>query len=145
MEKQFATYEQSLALKELGFDEPCFAAYSEDEDNSSLFIYWNDLVNMSELFISQDNCEKFDYECLAPTVSHVFEWFREKYDLWQCIQKYPTSENPNRCYYELKGDNINADKDESPNSYMSGWFDSYEEAELECLNKLIEIVESKSE
>jgi hypothetical protein len=27
MEKHFVTYNQALALKELGFDEPCFGAY----------------------------------------------------------------------------------------------------------------------
>ena len=31
MEKYFATYNQSLALKELGFDEPCFAGYRDSE------------------------------------------------------------------------------------------------------------------
>ena len=27
MEKEFVSYEQALALKELGFDEPCFGYY----------------------------------------------------------------------------------------------------------------------
>jgi hypothetical protein len=27
MEKDFVPYEEALALKELGFDEPCFAVY----------------------------------------------------------------------------------------------------------------------
>ncbi len=27
MEKDFIPYEEALALKELGFDEPCFAVY----------------------------------------------------------------------------------------------------------------------
>jgi hypothetical protein len=29
MNKEFVTYEQALALKELGFDEPCIAIYAE--------------------------------------------------------------------------------------------------------------------
>ena len=29
MNKEFITYEQALALKELGFDEPCFKGYTE--------------------------------------------------------------------------------------------------------------------
>ena len=28
MDKEFIPYEQALALKELGFDEPCFATYN---------------------------------------------------------------------------------------------------------------------
>ena len=31
MEKEFVTYEQALTLKELGFDEPCFALIAVDE------------------------------------------------------------------------------------------------------------------
>lgn len=128
MKNLFCTHNQSLALKELGFDEPCFAAYSEDEDNSSLFIYWNDLVNMSELFISQDNCEKFDYECLAPTFSQVFEWFRKQgYDTK--VQK-----ESDGFYFGF---------------YWTGaaWVivgnGSYEEAESACIDKLIEMVKKK--
>ena len=30
MEKEFIPYEIALALKELGFDEPCFANYSPE-------------------------------------------------------------------------------------------------------------------
>ena len=31
MNKEFITYEQALALKELGFDEPCLGWYWYDE------------------------------------------------------------------------------------------------------------------
>jgi len=31
MEKEFCTYEQSLALKELGFNMRCFGSYLQDE------------------------------------------------------------------------------------------------------------------
>ena len=134
IKKEFVPYELSLRLKELGFDEPCLTWWHKKE---FVYPYWEREFGYNyESGITKD-C------VLSPLFQQTFRWFREKYDLWQCIQKYPTSENPNRCYYELKGDNINADKDESPNSYMSGWFDSYEEAELSCLEKLIELVEQK--
>ena len=132
MNKEFVPYQESLELKKLGFDEPCFAAYSEDEDDSSLFIYWNDLVNMSELFISQDNCEKFDYECLASTFSQAFRWFREKYDMGHQIT-----------YAGVKG-RYNAFTDDwvyDSNGELKEF--SYEEAELACLRKLIQIVKEK--
>ncbi len=32
MNKEFIPYEQALALKELGFDEPCFGYYVIDRD-----------------------------------------------------------------------------------------------------------------
>ena len=31
MEKEFIPYEQALALKELGFNEPCFAYHRKDK------------------------------------------------------------------------------------------------------------------
>ena len=126
MESLFVPYEIALALKELGFDEPCVAIFNRDNE-----------LSLDDGFYKQENYHKDTV--LAPIFSQAFRWFREKYDLWSCIQKYPTFENPNRCYYELKGNNINTDKNESPNSYMSGWFDSYEKAETNCLKKLIEL------
>jgi hypothetical protein len=129
MEKEFVPYELALRLKAIGFDEPCFAAYSEDEDVSNLFIYWNDLADMSELFISQDNCEKFNYECLAPTYSQAFRWLREKYGLYDTISKNG---------YMIEGE---LNKEFLRITKLS--LKSHEEAELACLEKLIEIVESK--
>ena len=137
MEKEFVPYEWAVKLKELGFNEPCFGYYKAEYEDGINPLPIN-------LILEQNKASSnVFYKTSAPLYQQAFRWFRKKYDLWSCIQKYPTSENPNRCYYELKGDNINTDKDESPNSYMSGWFNSYEEAELACLNKLIEIVEKE--
>ncbi len=128
MKKEFVNYNQALKLKALGFDEPCFAAYSEDDHVGNLFIYWNDLADMSELFISQDNCEKFNYECLAPTYSQAFRWFREKYGMIFTLIA--------STYYYPSVSFINTDG----NSEIElGEFETYEEAELACLNKLIEL------
>jgi len=52
MNKEFVTYEQALALKELGFDEPCF-----------------DYHNIKNGLI------------LSPLKQQAFRWFREKYSL----------------------------------------------------------------
>ena len=146
MEQEFVIYDQGLALKELGFDEPCFAAYSGDEDNSSLFIYWNDLVNMSELFISQDNCEKFDYECLAPTFSQAFKWFRDNHQLFYTIET-----NCSQLSFEWGFDYTIFDKENDkwlstePQNCPPGetTYVTYEEAESACIDKLIEIVKNR--
>jgi hypothetical protein len=135
MEKEFLDYTEALALKELGFDEPCFKGYTEEY--KTLISFSNTHTNTS---VKNTLPTK---PFTAPLYQQAFRWFREKYDLWNCIQKYASSDSPTRCYYELKGDNINTDKDESPNSYMSGWFNSYKEAELACVKKLIEIVKEK--
>jgi hypothetical protein len=146
MTKEFCTYNQASALKELGFDEPCFVVWPGIEGQKLGYDgrYFSLVKGYKNSKLSKE-VKKYApgiIDVAAPLYQQAFRWFRDKYDLWCCIQKYPTSDNPKRCYYELKGDNINTDKDESPNSYMSGWFDSYEEAESACLDKLIEIIKS---
>ena len=61
----------------------------------------------------------------APTFSQAFRWFREKYGLDNAVLK-------DRFVIETEED--------LPNWYYG--FKSYEEAELACLRKLIEIVKS---
>lgn len=113
MEKEFIPYEQALALKELGFDEPCFGAH-HNENNLDL---WS---------------EDFDYSYVvkAPLYQQVFRWFREKYVFYVIIQ--PSLNNDFTCVIWT-----------SKAQYHIGVFKTYEEAELECLKKLIEIVKEK--
>ena len=127
MEEEFAPYNLSLRLKQLGFDEPCMAAF---EDNGKLFIYWNDLASKDELFCSQKVCEQLDYECLVPTFSQAFRWFREKGE--DCII-LPTSNLYTPVVYN-----------EKTSGKKKELYDTYEEAELACLKKLIEIVEQRN-
>ena len=65
-----------------------------------------------------------EYTVLAPTFSQAFRWFREKYGLYSVIDGLE-----NRQYYKIT----------QLNTY-SKEYNTYEEAELECLKKLIEIV-----
>ena len=110
MNKEFIPYEQALALKELGFDEPCFGYYSIDSLNLKTPTF---------------NLEKpFEYEwCLpAPLYQQAFRWFREKHGLRHFI------EYDYGYYIALI---------QPPLVYSHG--DTYEEAELACLKKLIEL------
>jgi hypothetical protein len=121
LEKEFVPYEPSLALKELGFDEPCFGYYSMHDS----YLFQNKVESVPEGFI------------LTPTFSQAFRWFREKYDLNKTIDSW--TEQP-------MGDEI---WDNAYQYYVNGeayhpYFKTYEEAELECLKKLIEIVENNS-
>jgi len=117
LEKEFVPYEQAVALKELRFDEPCFGYYVE-------------LKNPQEglLKIGLDN----DF-LQAPTFSQAFRWFREKYGLWQIV---PQNTDIDWTYDILP---INGIHDYS----LIDVFETYEEAELECLKKLIEITKTK--
>jgi len=111
MKKEFVPYDIALRLKQLGFDEPCFGFHSPIHD---LMICNTKSVN------------NIAGECLAPTYSQAFRWFREKYNIHIRIEKYDETK-----WWANWG------------SWTSEVYDSYEEAERACLEKLIEIVEQK--
>jgi hypothetical protein len=128
MEKEFIPYEQALALKELGFNEPCFATYSNVQEagieKGSLSYYKGSFLPVSSKMF-----------CLAPTYSQVFRWFREKYDLHHVIHNFTALKGTDEEYLAEVG--------KADDTFSS--CRTYEEAELACLEKLIEIVESKKE
>lgn len=124
--EEFVPYQPSLDLKELGFDKPCFGFY----------IYNNKLLHLPKFIESWNGNENRDKNIShsAPTFSQAFRWFREKYKL----SGEPKSHQFYFMYqiiYDTLGEN--ACKSIKYN------FESYEEAELECLKKLIEIVKDK--
>jgi hypothetical protein len=130
MEKEFLKYEQALALKELGFDEPSLGWYTSD--GSLIKEYITNKVN------------KFT---LAPTFSQAFRWFRDKYGLKHDIDDDNVG---TKFYYKIssytdKFDNY--DDIIKPMREERDWskieFYSYEETELACLKKLIELVKEK--
>jgi len=124
MTQEFIPYQQALELKELGFDEPCFGWYSNMDGNVFRQGY-------CETYLGIENCAK------APLYQQAFRWFRENCD-WPIetwIQPY-LSINP-RTYeglYWRRGETESV-----------GIYDTYEEAELACLIKLIEIVKTKQQ
>ena len=124
MNKEFVPYEQALALKELGFDEPCLAYYTD-----GLPIGYKLVTN----FIGQfTNSKLKNGEVSAPLYQQAFRWFREKYRLTGLIE-IGTQE------YSFLIFNENTDSRKITSS-MNG---TYEEAELACLKKLIELVKQK--
>jgi hypothetical protein len=123
MEKEFVPYQEALALKELGFDEPSLGWYTSD--GSLIKEYITNKVN------------KFT---LAPTFSQAFRWFRDKYDLFGCIDLQACT--PSHWYIRIDKIEINDYLYHSEDEHLR--FNTYEEAELECLKKLIEIVKNTS-
>ena len=116
MNKEFVPYEQALALKELGFDEDCFAFYDEEE----------------YLFTVREQDDINEEWLIAPTFSQAFRWFREKHNLQT---EMVFSEKPDRFYYYI-GNMVTGDMDRGSDM-------SYEEAEQACLIKLINICKKK--
>ena len=129
MEKEFGTYEIALALKELGFDEECFSFYEYNGELYKSEGYYKRRYNVNE-----------HNEVIAPTYSQAFRFFREKYNLFCEIQIDRTTA-PKFCFnifqYEHFG---NYGEIRIGEWYL---YRTHEEAELECLIKLIEIVKSK--
>lgn len=114
LEKEFVPYEEALALKELGFDEPCFGFYTEE---------YKGLIKKFCRYPINLPTKPF----LAPTYSQAFRWFRKNHNLSPIISKfgYAIENQYGQLIYEISDD-------ENPMSY--------EEAELTCLKKLIELI-----
>jgi hypothetical protein len=127
MNKEFVPYEEALALKELGFDEPCFGYYTEDK-------IWRPASYSFEGTEYPFN-SIWPYPT-SPTYSQAFKFFREKHDLDYNI--YPHTEQFKRSYLAniFVGTEVKRIVTENRVSIR---FYSKEEAELECLRKLIQI------
>ncbi len=125
---EFVPYKQALELKKLGFDEPCFGYYGENQK-----LIWK---SGYEPWINSERNLVDNHFAAGPTFSQAFRWFREKYNLFCEIQIDRTTE-PKFCFdifqYEHFG---NYEKIEVKEWYL---YRTHEEAELECLRKLIEI------
>ncbi len=131
MEKEFIPYELALALKELGFDEPCCQAYHTNGENELSAFYSN--PNIVDEWLKKLPLIK------APLFQQAFRWFREKYNLDSEIYMNHELGVKFQTYLILQLEHAVI----THKSGYTGRFGTYEEAELECLKKLIEIVKEK--
>jgi hypothetical protein len=133
LEKEFVPYQESLELKELGFDEPCFAFYQvENFEKKPCGVDDRDEYIRTG-FATCKNSEIPEHFTSAPLYQQAFRWFREKHNMRFCIiDDHSNNEKP----YSFTS--------EHEYFYDTGtsndWFSTYEKAELACLKKLIEIV-----
>jgi hypothetical protein len=142
MEKEFIPYEQALALKELGFDEPCFGRYIYDGRGKEWFLVQTQQTKSASVIF--EGARSVDgISVAAPLYQQAFRWFREKYNLH--AEPYTADMGAIEYCFQIRDlysekyiyDNFRG----AGNSYM-GTFNTPEEAELECLKKLIEIVKN---
>jgi len=136
MEKEFIHYEMAVKLKSLGFNENC---YRVGNPNGAICWRFMDVAGMEGVGIDNLLEVEFDDRWVEiPTYSQTFRWFREKHNIDGLLHK--TAEGS---YYfwitECEYENYNHYKYYNQMVY----FNTYEEAELECLNKLIEILKTK--
>ncbi len=125
MEKEFVPYELALELKELGFDEECFAFYNTTQ-----------MLIVSE-FLWKNSFSK-DSSIVAPLLQQAFRWFREKYPNIEFILPMKKKKDLGVFW----GGGIKSEEMNFPKSYSSN-FKTYEQAELECLKQLIKMAKNE--
>jgi len=129
MNKEFVPYELALELKQLGFDEPCLATIDQTD---FIHIKGTEYPIRGAMIYDTIDC---------PTYSQAFRWFRYKYwytalilcDSFQIVMQLSTSKT------------LDSKTGEYKNNYSTQTYHkevglkSYDESELACLKKLIEI------
>jgi hypothetical protein len=113
MENEFVPYGIALQMKELGYNE------------RNIYHYANGVLQEGITY----NSDHRDYESIsAPLYQQAFRWFREKYGYYNQIHKG----------YGWEG--IIRNSNNGDILWNDGTYNSPEEAQLECLKKLIQIV-----
>lgn len=118
MKKEFVSYELAGCLEEMGFNEPCLATIDQTE-----YIHikgTKEPIRAAMMYYPVD----------CPLYQQAFRWFREKYDItYSIVWKMP-----------IDGNGYKAEIQNGNDVFYVGLYSYYEEAELACLLKLIEIV-----
>jgi hypothetical protein len=140
VEKEFVPFELTVKLKALGFDEPCqlgwYLPHSEIAIKAGVEPNYWQLIPTHPLL----------NQIAAPLYQQAFRWFREKYNIFPEILTDCTT-RPKFCYTYTKffGNQNDLTSEEwgwEPNvGQYSLLYKTYEEAQIACLEKLIEIAE----
>jgi hypothetical protein len=125
MTQEFIPYEQALELKELGFKYGCQRFYNKNKK-----IKWSFANGLGQEYFNQSDA------VAAPLYQQAFRWFREKYDLFSYIDILERQNGEVIYDYVI----VNNDLEESEDDRK---WNTFEEAELECLKQLIEITKNK--
>jgi hypothetical protein len=147
MNKEFIPYEQALELKQLGFDEPCLAhliGFGDGTKENGLYkIKQQQVFYPGDYASPDDKAEELGLHpfvmCGVPLYQQAFRWFREKYSLMAGPFQTKNELGDIVYFFEIgKVDTFKTDfySDDKP---------TYEEAELACLEKLIEIVKENKQ
>ena len=132
MKKEFVTYEQALALKELGFDDISWfdnqaSLYDVNGEHTMYTNYGVMYSGLSDGYIP------------APLKQQVFRWFREKYFL-DC-EIYLQEEIGHKFYHYLVLQLVRGNIEWKSKNTIK--FKTYEEAENAAIDKLIEIAKQQ--
>jgi hypothetical protein len=131
MSNEFVSYEIALKLKELGFDEPCLTYYYELTSNLRTHL----AIDIRNAWTYSGN-KKLGFT-LAPLYQQVFRWFRNKYGIDFNINTIYSRYNENT---SKKYSGFIDNKTVFTNV---GFYDTYEEAQKECILNLISIIKNQ--
>ena len=136
MEKEFIPYTEALALKELGFDENSLAWFLPEIADKG---------NIPSPILSSysSNFNSYLDRITAPLWQQAFDWFREKCNLFYVIHVHREGYSFNIHTLKKRREDIFLFSTLLSSISSGNYITTYEEAELECLKKLIEIVKSK--
>lgn len=132
MKREFVPYKESLELKELGFDDPCFGFWDGYNGDSHFFfkprVEYHWLVKLFKdvpdiKTYNQDFLKYYEGCCavLAPLYTQVFKWFRDRNKI-----DYPEFDYDEQKWFC-----------HSDYYICKVYYNTYEEAQLKCLQNLI--------
>ena len=112
--------------------------YNELE-SLGFFEWLSETHDLADTDMKAEYLDKLPINDIHRTVcnSMAFRWFREKYDLYYLIKVFKDDDG------ELIFDYVILEDSSDTESYDDEPYTTYEEAELACLKKLIEIVKKK--
>jgi hypothetical protein len=152
MNKYFVTAEIARELKELGFNLPCFTSYDDENKLRNPFDFKKSEYDFENVRYIEDSkgwvynsslpdnytYQKFESNFVAaPLYAQAFDWIRNTYNLYYSVVGCDSLKDYAYCI---------AKDSKLIFGYLSKSDDTYEEAELNCLKKMIEIIkENKNE
>jgi hypothetical protein len=124
-DKEFVPYQPSLDMKSIGFNEPCLSYFDSRLEQQLGNFDFTEIKGYNE-----------SDSALSPLYQQAFRWFREKYGIEGVTQRAEDFMWYKWTIYQYN---------ENGKKYVFDWceYETYEEAELACLIKLIEIVKNK--
>ena len=128
MDKEFVSFEQAVALKELGFNEICMGYFDVRLEHQ---------IGNSDFREIKEGYHK-SVSALSPLKQQVFRWFREK-KLHNTFPSIIQTRNWATLYRILEWHPGN----DSTSISTSDYYDTYEEAENACIDKLIELAKQQ--
>ena len=140
MENEFVTYEQAVALKELGFGAPSLGGFQQ----GSVFYFENGKLYYDGHPMYSSTCH--EGIIMAPLKQQVFRWFMEKHNLRGFIGFRPNVKKFDYHVYDMSLSGMEYVKQRTMEEFNKDpKVGTFEEAESGCIDKLIEIIKQQEQ